>query len=294
MKDRDYTMESLYNIIGYSRQGISQYMDRGNKRAEVESRVLEQARKWREELPGFSARTLYYSIKNQGEEIEVGINKFEKIISKAGLNVQKAPTRIPKTSDGKGKGSYENLINGLIINDINQLIVGDITYYIVGEKTYYIFSLKDVYSQRILGLVPSERLFAKHAFECLEQAIQLRGEDKLKSAIHHSDNGSQYEWKRYISKLDELGMKISRAQNCLQNGSAEQLNDIIKNRFLMPWGVTNLEELRKACDKLKYHNNELRSIKQLGNMSPNQFESMIKNIDIDQRIKLRMHDFTTN
>ncbi|MBK9023482.1 MAG: hypothetical protein IPL69_05790 [Saprospiraceae bacterium] len=39
-----------------------------------------------------------------------------------------------KTSDGKGKKTYPNLTNGLVLNGINQLIVGDITYYMVDGK----------------------------------------------------------------------------------------------------------------------------------------------------------------
>ncbi len=292
MKDRDYTMEALYKGIGYSRQGYSQSIKREIEKTELEKRVLEQARRWREELPGFSARTLYNSIRNHGEQVEVGITKFEQILSECGLNAQKPGRVFPKTSDGKGKGSYKNLTNGLIINDINQLIVGDITYYIVGNKTYYIFCLKDVYSQRILGLVPSERLFAKHALECLEQAVQIRGEANLRSAIHHTDNGSQYEWKNYLAKINKLGMKISRATNCLENGSAEHLNDIVKNRFISHWGATNLEQLEQACIKTIQNNNELRSIAQLGDKSPNQFEVLIKDIPLEQRKKIVMHDFT--
>ncbi|MBL0117496.1 MAG: hypothetical protein IPP89_00540 [Saprospiraceae bacterium] len=40
--------------------------------------MLELAKVWRANHPGFSARTLFYSILNQGIYLGVGINRFER------------------------------------------------------------------------------------------------------------------------------------------------------------------------------------------------------------------------
>ncbi|MBK7602491.1 MAG: hypothetical protein IPI15_02700 [Saprospiraceae bacterium] len=65
--------------------------------------MLELAKVWRANHPGFSARTLFYSILNQGIYLGVGINRFERWVAEAGMNVRKSRPQVPKTSDGKGK-----------------------------------------------------------------------------------------------------------------------------------------------------------------------------------------------
>ncbi|MBK9023483.1 MAG: hypothetical protein IPL69_05795 [Saprospiraceae bacterium] len=41
------------------------------------------------------------------------------------------------------------------------------------------------------------------------KSISIRGAQNLKFAIHHTDNGSQYEALIYLMLLNELGMQIS-------------------------------------------------------------------------------------
>lgn len=287
-------MEQLYGEVGYSRQGLSQYLKNDAQIEQRKSNVLDMAKVWRRNHPGFSARTLFYSIKNQGIELGVGINKFEKWVAEAGMNVRKSRSQAPKTSDGKGKKSYPNLTNGLILNGINQLIVGDITFYMADGCWHYIFCLKDVYSQFILCLLPVQNMKAEQAVACLQQCCSIRGSENLKGGIHHTDNGSQYDAEIYLKLLGELGMRISRSKKCKENGSAEQLNDNIKNRYLIPWGVTTFPELKRACKKIQKLNNEQRSIKQLGNKSPVQFEKYIESVPLDLRPQKVMFDFKNN
>ena len=287
-------MEQLYEEVGYSRQGLSQYLKNDAQIEQRKSDVLDMAKVWRGNHPGFSARTLFYSIKNQGIELGVGINKFEKWVAEAGLNVRKSRPQVPKTSDGKGKKAYPNLTNGLILNGINQLIVGDITYYMVDGLWHFIFCLKDVYSQFILCLLPSKNMTAEQAERCLKECSNIRGPQNLKDTIHHTDNGSQYESLIYLKLLNELEMQISRSKKCKENGSAEQLNDNIKNRYLIPWGVTTYSGLIKACKKIQKLNNEQRAIKQLGYRSPVQFEKYIESLPLELKPNKVMFDFENN
>jgi len=235
---------------------------------------------------------MYHSLKASGIEILIGINKFEKLLAANNLTVNKIGKYGPKTSDGKGKREYPNLANNLIINGINQLIVGDITYYWVEDKWHFIFTLKDVYSQRILSLHPSKQMQAKDGVICLFECEKLRGKRRLKNAIHHTDNGSQYESAIYKHELQRLKLKISRAEKCQQNGSAEQLNYIIKNMYLDKWNIRTFRELVQACKELKYINNHQRAIKQLRYLTPIDYEKEIQNIPSNKRLNKQMHDFT--
>lgn len=285
-------MESVFLEIGYSRQGLSQNVSRKKAEDDLDKEIEQLVIGLRVNHPRMGSRSMYNTLNNKGLSLGIGVNKFENIVSRLNLTVKKGRTFKPKTSDGKGRKEYPNLINGLVVKDIRNAIVGDITYYLVDNKWHYIFTLKDIYSQRFLGIYPAATLKAVNALQCLDQAIQQVGSEGLRGCIHHTDNGSQYEADKYLMKLEKLGMKVSRAENCLENGSAEQLNDIIKNMYLKPWGITTFKGLRKACDKIMKLSNAERGIKQLGGLSPELFEKALKSIPLDQRRIKELYDFT--
>lgn len=291
-KQRNYSMETLFKQIGYSRQQYHQLLSRQQARQEQNEQIFSTVMKWREYHPQMGGRILYHSIINSGEELGMGITKFEQLLSEHQLTVGKTHSRNPKTSDGKGKESYPNLVNGLEIKDINKVVVGDITYYMVEGKWHYVFTLKDVYSQNILGLQASKNMEHIVALNCLNQMMKERGKQAIKGCIHHTDNGSQYNANEYKRQLLKLKMQISRATSCQENGSAEQLNHIIKNMYFDGWAISTFKELVEACQEFKYLNNHQRSIKQLGYISPVEFEKQIKNIPLKSRVIKKLYNFT--
>lgn len=287
-------MESVYSELGLSRQAVHQQWSRDDRQQRHQEYIIQTVKEWRIKHPRMGSRALYYSIKNVGGiDLGLGVNKFEHLMSTSGLIIKPHRKWIVKTSDGKGKAGYPNLTNGLILNNLNQLIAGDITYYNIGGQWSYIFTLKDVYSQRILGLIPSLTLKASMAMKCLEQAIITRKDMDFKGCIHHSDNGSQYNATAYRKKLTDAKMCISRAENCLENGSAENLNSIIKNMYLKPWGIRTFKELKQACQEVMYINNHQRAIDQLGQLCPIQFEKLVMSLQPEQRPNKVLYDFNT-
>lgn len=289
--DNLYSMEDLYKQLGRSRQQYHQQIHRDQKANKESSLIIQAVIKWRQRHSAMGSRVTYYSLKNSGFSLTIGINKFEKLMAANDLTVGKVKKHGPKTSDGKGKNNYPNLTSGLILNNINQLIVGDITYYWVDNSWHYIFTLKDVYSQRIISLKASKEMKATDALDCLGDYEKLRGRPVAIKTIHHTDNGSQYESKIYKTRMKYLKLRISRSEKCQENGSAEQLNHIIKNMYLNNWNIKTFKELKQACKEIKYLNNHQRAIKQLDYLTPINFENSIKTIPINKRKKKRMHDF---
>jgi len=287
-----YSMEQVYEYLGTTRQGVAQAGKRMTKQGQTESQIVSMVKDWRRYHPKMGSRPMYHSLLHQGKDLQIGINKFEQLVSKHRLGAGDVRSFKPLTSDGKGKESYPNLTNGLIINNINQLIVGDITYFDILGEWHYICTLKDVYSQRLLSLVANNNMKHSNLLQTITECEQQRSARALKNCIHHSDNGSQYNAKEYKAALTRLRIRISRADSCQQNGSAEQLNHIIKNMYLNHWSITSLKELQQACKELKYLNNYQRTIKQLGNKTPDDFEQFIQSIPEKQRLKKKMYDFT--
>jgi len=289
---KDFSMEVLYEYVGVSRQLVRQSKIQGIRNSDIESEIIKKVHLYREEHCSMGSRALYYTMLINGEVLQIGVTKFEQLLSSRNLTVGKAKSQYPKTSDGKGKENYKNLTNGLTLNDINQLIVADITYFDIKECRTYIFTLKDVYSQTFISLIPSKNMEHDNALKCLDEMMKLRGRKDFENCIHHSDNGSQYNAKAYKDQLAKMGMEISRAGSSQENGSSEQLNHISKNMYLSKWGIETFKQLEKACKKLVTLNNESRAIAQLGYISPMMFEKKIQKLPIDQRPQKIMHDFT--
>lgn len=291
-KHRGYSMAPVYQLAGISRQAHHQQRLRKKCTNKHEQEVLTLVGEWRKSHPRMGSRQVYYGLVQHGAVLGMGINKFEQFMSRHGLSVGPARRKHPLTSDGKGKTSFQNLTHGLIINDINELIVGDITYFDIRGCWHYVFTLKDVYSQRIVGLHAADTMESKHLIYTLNACVNERGADALQGCIHHSDNGSQYNSHMYLNQLDKLKMVISRAEGCQQNGSAEQLNHIVKNMYLNHWPIHSLNQLRQACKQLQYLNNHQRPIAQLGNKTPVAFERYLETLPKKEKPKKKMHDFT--
>ena len=284
-------METFYKVQGRSRQYYAQKNNQATKTLMMETEIIEQVLNWRESHPKMGSRPMYHSMINAGIEIPIGVNRFEKLLQIQGLTVGKVRRSGPYTSDGKGRENYPNLTNGLTLTDVNQLLVADITYFWLRARWYYIFTMKDAYSQRIVGLQPSKSMETSIAILCLNEAAKDRGANALAGCIHHTDNGSQYNAKVYKERLAKLGMRISRAEGCQQNGSAEQLNHIAKNMYLKNWVIDTEQELIEACREFKYLNNEQRAIAQLGYLTPVKFEKKLKSIPDKNRQIKTLHDF---
>lgn len=285
-------MESFYKEIKTTRQSVSKMIKKSDIVKTKEDYIINQVKEWRKIHPRMGSRSMYYTIKNVGGiELGIGVNKFERLLSKKELTISKPRKKFVKTSDGLGKQNYPNLINGLELTNINQVICGDITYYDLEDRWGYIFTLKDVYSQRILGLVPALSLEARHGLLCLQKAINTRRGYKMEGCIHHTDNGSQYDATNYKKLLSDVGMRISRANNCLENASSENLNGLVKNSYLKPWSIKTFKQLQDACTELIYIANEKRAINELDNLSPIKFEQIIKQLPEKERPIKKLYEF---
>lgn len=235
------------------------------------------------------SRSLYYA-SNISEMPEFGITKFEKLMSELGMTQKQRRKWIKTTIPVKHQ--YPNLINGKVINDISMVVAGDITYYYTGGQRYYIFTLKDLYSKRLMGLYGSRHMYAQCALEAFKQMKEVRSKEQMRGMIHHTDAGSQYLSTIYKTELERNKIQISVAKNCLENGSAEQLNGVIKNDYLDSYEVRNENELNKALQEIRRLINEEKPVSLLGYKTPIEFEKYTAQLSKENRPKVKLFDFT--
>ena len=287
--DNDIFKEAIYSVAGVTRQAYHQQIKQSQKVKTREDLIVENVVKFRKRHSRMGSRVLFYAIKVEG----IGVNKFETLLSSRGLSAKHKQKRIVTTT-GRYEDTDVNLINGLTISNINQVIAGDITYFKSGVKLFYIFTLKDAYSKRIVGLYGSDNMLAINAVITLRQVITLRKKDNLCNMIHHSDAGTQYKSGIYKALLNGCKIRMSIADNCLQNGMAEQLNDIVKNHYMINENITTIKGLNKALHKIKKLINEERPVKALDYKTPVEYEKWIAGLEPSERPITKLYDFVEN
>lgn len=267
------SMERLYRYSGITRQGYYQGLARHRAEAvmvrEFKALILEY-RRFKDRRAGL--RSLYYNLEIK-EKYGIGVNKFERLASEAGLSLRPLRIRVVTTQSSHQSWNYPNLAKSLKVSNINELVVGDLTYIYLGKDRYYIFCLTDVYSCRIVGIHLSQRMRAIDAKVALDQWASLRGKHCLKSCIHHTDGGSQYFSTVYLSTMRSLNLRISVAGNCLENGYAEQRNSMLKHHLIPTIELfSSLQVIQAELKRIIRRYNHDRKQKRLGWLSPVAFE----------------------
>lgn len=262
-------MKSILAIAGVSRQAAhSHFMQEAVFQGKL-SGLIQEADMLRSEHPGCGVEKMYNTLKPDW----IGRDRFVSIFMQLGYSVKTQKNYKKTTIPAYSK--YENLIEGLMVQDKNIVWQTDITYFRIGERFYYLVFILDVYLRKIVGFKASDHLRAEANIAALEMAIRNSSES-FERLIHHSDRGSQYIDKRYTSLLIQHDIQISMGEKAQDNAYAERINGTIKNEYLKHWEPTNLNQLRIMLRKAVSHYNNKRPHDHLPHkMSPAQFEKSL-------------------
>ena len=281
-------MEVLYEIAEISRQGHYSSQRRLVSKNVTKESILSQVRQARLLHHRMGSRPLYKLLGIKG----MGINQFEKLLQSEGLGI-KTKRNKHKTTDGSNyKGFDTNLLNGKSINTVNNVWVSDITYFSVNGKTFYIVIIMDIYSRRILGCEIYENMIADNNISVLKRALKERKSSSYdNSLIHHSDKGSQYTALEYKKLLSRFKIRISVAENSLENGYAERINSTIKNDYLNFYAIGELKKLRRSLKHCVWLYNHERPHSSLNYLTPVAFEQWLSNQEGGTGELMRLYDF---
>lgn len=279
--------ECIYAVSGIKRQVYFRQMKQQEQQMFIETRTIEMVKTMRMDHPTMGARPLFHALKIT----EMGINRFERLISDSGLGIERKQLWIKTTNSRHNYHKYENLTNGLVLNNVDQLWVSDITYWIEQQKHYYLLFILDVYSRQILGYTASENMYTVNNLKALELSFQKRGKSVFEQLIHHSDKGSQYCSIDYVKTLQKARISISMAGNSLENPYAERLNGIIKNGYLQYYDTSSFGKLCKSLDRVVWLYNNEKPHSELGYMTPVGFENLVRQQNENERNKMVLYDF---
>jgi putative transposase len=264
-------MNALYRVLGISKQGFHQLMDRHLLELEEQQQLLPIIGDIRSDHPRMSCREIYYLLQPRS----MGRDRFEQICQQQGFKLERKRS-FHRTTNSLGVTRFENLILDYELTGVNQVWVSDITFYRIGEQFYYLTFIMDLYSRLIVGYSVSMNLLTEFTtIPALEMALKARHPQE--GLIFHSDGGGQYYSKAFLSITRKHQIKNSMCESVYGNAHAERINGTMKNDYLIPYGPQSFQELEKMTAKAVTMYNTQRPHQALGRMTPEGFEKEVFN-----------------
>lgn len=150
----------------------------------------------------------------------------------------------------------------------NQKWATDITEFNVSGKKLYLSPIIDLFNQEIISYELSERPIFNQVVIMLEKAFKKVSNST--NLILHSDQGWQYQMRKYQHLLKQNGIRqsMSRKGNCLDNAIIENFFGILKSELFYLKKYKTIEQLKKEINEyIDYYNNE-RIKSNLNKLSP--------------------------
>ena len=215
----------------------------------------------RKNLPAVGTRKLVYLLQPKLTEhrLSAGRDYLFDLLADHKLLIRTRKRKATTTDSRHWMHKYENLVRGMIIDRPEQLWVSDITFIRLINGFVYLSLVTDAYSRKIVGYSLQKNLLAAGCVSALQMALSNRM-DKDSALMHHSDRGSQYCCKDYVSLLCNNNIKISMTKNGdpYENALAERVNGIIKTEFSLYSSQFGFHETSALIDQAITSYNDLR------------------------------------
>lgn len=155
----------------------------------------------------------------------------------------------------------------------NQKWATDITEFNVAGKKLYLSPIIDLFNQEIISYELTERPVFNQVLMMLKKAFKKIPNNT--NLTLHSDQGWQYQLKRYQMLLKEKGItqSMSRKGNCLDNAIIENFFGILKSELFYIKKFKTIEELKQEIGEYIDYYNSVRIKSNLNKMSPIQYRA---------------------
>ena len=206
--------------------------------------------------------------------IEIGRDRFFKVLKRQGLLLEKLPSSPRTTNSYHNLPVFLNRVKELDLTGPNQVWASDITYLRNKSDFMYLSLITDMYSRKIVGYHLGESLETGEALKALQMALR----DKPKDArpIHHSDRGCQYCSRLYVEELERNGLTVSMTEkdHCAENALAERVNGILKQEYGLNYGFKDARQIHRTVKQAVRLYNTRRPHCSLGLETPEQIHRM--------------------
>jgi transposase InsO family protein len=155
----------------------------------------------------------------------------------------------------------------------NQKWATDITEFNVSGKKLYLSPIIDLFNQQIISYELTESPVFNQVTQMLQKAFKTIPNNT--HLILHSDQGWQYQMKKYQYLLKQKGItqSMSRKGNCLDNAIIENFFGTLKSELFYLMKFKDINHLKSEIKEyINYYNNE-RIKFNLNKMSPIQYRA---------------------
>ena len=266
----------LYRVIGISKQAVSQATSRQHQFDEKLKWLIPKADAIRREHPGCGVEKMYYTLKPDF----MGRDRFIDVFMGLGYRVKRS--RNFRRTTIASKIYYPNLIQGHKVDAPSRVWQSDITFISMSDKFCYAVFIIDVYSKKIVGYQVSEHMRASANVRALQMALQTHKPPQ----IHHSDRGSQYISKEYVSLLTQHNCKISMGLTAQDNAYAERFHRTIKEEYLDYWKPKTFAQLKYQIRKAVKNYNSKRIHQEIKRETPLSLEYLFSTQQVDDSFNI--------
>ena len=217
----------------------------------------------------YGYRRITDELHNRGYEINhKTVQRLMKIL---GL---KCMVRIKRYRSYKGETGKiaKNIINrDFTATAPNQKWTTDITeFHLFGTKLY-LSPILDMYNGEIISYTISNRPVLQQVLDMLDIAFEKIPDNT--NLIFHSDQGWQYQHKKYQKRLADKGIRqsMSRKGNCYDNSVMENFFGLLKSELLYLRTFSSLEEFKNELEEYIWYYNNKRIKSKLKGLSPVQY-----------------------
>jgi transposase InsO family protein len=217
----------------------------------------------------YGYRRITWELRNRG----YGINHKTVLKLMRECNI-KSQVRISKYKSYKGE--VGKVAPNLLQRDFkadkpNQKWVTDVTEFSLFGRKLYLSPILDLFNGEIVSYNISERPTFYQTMDMLDKAFMKIPDNT--NLILHSDQGWQYQMKKYQFRLKQKGIiqSMSRKGNCLDNSVIENFFGLLKSELLYLKKFSTFEHFRNELeDYIEYYNNKRIKCKLKG-LSPVQY-----------------------
>jgi putative transposase len=178
------------------------------------------------DFPGYGYRRVTQALRRRGWL--VNHKRVLRVMREESLLCQLKRRFVVTTDSAHGYRTYPNLLAGATLDGLDRAWVADITYIRLPTTFVYLACILDACSRRCIGWKLSRQIDTSLTLAALEMAIARR--QPRRGLIQHSDRGVQYASFEYVSRLEEIGARVSMSAtgNPYDNAKAESFFKTLK------------------------------------------------------------------
>ena len=225
----------------------------------------------------YGSPRVWLELRRQG--VRVGRKRVERIMREHGLQgaFLRRGWKGGSTRQNPRHTAAPDLVNRRFdAEEPNRLWVADLTRIMTGEGVLWLASVRDAFSNKVVGWATAARADTELVLCALSYALRSR-DVQDGQLIHHSDKGCQYTALRFTQRLADAGVAPSTGSvgDSYDNALAENLWSTIKTELIYWPGNTFTTRTEAEAAIFRYIDgwyNPRRIQQGLGGLSPDEYE----------------------